>query len=395
MSNSISALSCVVTVDSKYSTAGLSKIYFRIRENRVKRDIFTKIKWPKEFFDRKNQLLLPRYADDPDVVPNNLKLNEYKAVAHRLQLSGYLKDNAITMDDLVKEFDQVGRGDDFFNFMSSCAKDLYNNNIVVYGTYNRHKSTLHTLQEFFKAPLLPINKINLEFIERFDAWARRSHKRSHNTVCGYHKDLKKYLGVAVRKCLISKNPYEEFSFAYVDGEREVLTKAEVVRLFALHQKPELANNERAVLTRFLFSCVTGLRVSDTSRVHRNMINNDVLSFVPYKGRIKGKILKIPLPAVAVKLIGDRQGLLFTNFSHPYINETLKIIAARADIFKRLTTHCARDTFGTLFIEMNGDVKSLSELMGHSSTKTTMIYVKMSDKRKADLMGNFDKMFGES
>ncbi|MDB5288479.1 MAG: hypothetical protein JWR05_3428 [Mucilaginibacter sp.] len=32
-------------------------------------------------FDLKNQLLIPRYPGDPDVVPFNLRLNEYRAVA--------------------------------------------------------------------------------------------------------------------------------------------------------------------------------------------------------------------------------------------------------------------------------------------------------------------------
>jgi integrase len=394
MKKAISGLSCAVTVDSRVDKAGRSKIILRIRENRVKRDLSTRIWWPRELFDLKNQLLIPRYPDDPDVIPFNLRLNEYKAVAHRLQLSGYLKKDDVTIDDLVKEFKDVGKGNDFFTFMESAARELYNDDIIVAGTYNRHKSTLHTLQLYYRSTSLPINKFNLELIQRFDAWCKRVHKRSHNTVCGYHKDLKKYLGIALRKCIIGKNPYEDFSFAYVDGDREALTREEVNRLFELYHKPQLKENEKQVLRRFLFSCVTGLRVSDTSLVDSTMIIDGVLTFIPFKGRVKGRKLKIPLPKIAMRLIEGRRGRLFTDFSHPYINETLKIIAARADIYKRLTTHCARDTFGTLFIEMKGDVKSLSEIMGHSSTKTTMIYVKMTDKRKADLMGNFDLMFGE-
>jgi integrase/recombinase XerD len=392
MKKAISGITCNVVMDSRVNPAGLSKIIFRIKQQRVKRDLFTGIRWPREFFDVRNQQLLPRAGADPDVVPNNLRLNEYKAVAHRLQLSGYLKNSQVTIDDLVKEFKDVGTGHDFFTFMHEKAKELYNDDVIVYGTWNRHKSTLNTFREFYKGQLLPAAKIDLDMITRFDAWARRNKKRSHNTVVGYHKDLKKYLSIAVRKCYITFNPYDQFSFKYVDGDRQALDKEELARLYKVFLDPKLATNEREVARRYLFSCVTGLRISDSSLAHSKMITNGVLNFVAYKGRQKGKIIKLPLSNIAKSLIEGRSGLLFQPFSHSYINETLKILAARASIHKRLKFHCARDTFGTMFIEMNGDVKSLSELMGHSNTKTTMIYVKMSDTRKAALMNNFDGLF---
>jgi len=392
MTKSIAGVSFNVVIDSRVSASGLSKIYFRLKEHRVKRDLFTKIRWPREHFEAKTQQLLPRCPGDPDVTPFNLKLNEFKAVAHRLQLSGWLKDSTVNIDDLVKEFENVGRGDDFFSFMEIKARELYKTNVIVYGTWSRHKSSLNTLKLFYKQPVLPVNKIDKEFIERFGAWAKRVHKRGHNTICGYHKDIKKYLGIAERKCLIARNPYKDFSFKYVDGDRQALNKEEIGRLYELYQNEHVAENEREICCRFLFSCVTGLRISDTSQVHRKMIVGSVLSIIPYKTRESGKVLKIPLSKIAQSLIAGRDGLLFKQFSHGYINETLKVIAARAGIYKRLTYHCARDTFGTMFIEMGGDIKSLCDLMGHASTKTTNIYVKMSDTRKASLMNNFDKLF---
>lgn len=404
MKKAIAGISCNVVIDSRVSPFGLSKVLFRIKQHRVKRDLFTGIRWPREYFDGRNQQLLPRPMDvvkgkvkatlpeDPDVTPFNLRLNEYKAVAHRLQLSGYLKNNDVTIDDLVKEFKDVGKGNDFFTFMEEKAKELYNDNVIVYATWNRHKATLNTFKEFYRGQSLQISKIDLDLITRFDAWARRVKKRQHNTVVGYHKDIKKYLSIGVRKCYIAFNPYDDFSFKYVDGDRQALDKDELARLYKVFLDPELAHNEREVARRYLFSCVTGLRISDSSLAHSKMIINGVLNFVAFKGRQKGKKLKLPLSNIAKSLIEGRTGLLFEQFSHSYINETLKILAARAGIHKRLKFHCARDTFGTMFIEMNGDIKSLSELMGHSSTKTTMIYVKMSDTRKASLMNNFDTLF---
>lgn len=392
MSENRTEVICAVVIDSKKNIAGLSKIYFRVREGRVKRDIALGIKWPAEFYDARLQLLLPRYQNDPDYGPYNLKINEYKAIAHRMQLSGYLKDESVGIDDVVKEFKNAGQADDFFAFMESKAKDAYNNDLIGYPTWNRHKSTLHILKKFYRGDRLPINRINLELIEKFDAYARKKLKRRHNTVCGYHKDIKKYLGVAVRKCLIAENPYKDFSFTYVDGDREALTQEEVGQLIEVYKKKPLSENEREVLRRFLFSCVTGLRISDTARVHRNMIVNNILTFTPYKTRGVGKTLKIPLQRIARDLIEGCEGLLFKTFSDQYVNETLKVLAGRADIYKRLTYHCARDTFGTIFLEMTGNLKLVSDMMGHSSLKTTSIYTKLSSKHKQTEMEKFDEIF---
>ncbi|MBD3749187.1 MAG: hypothetical protein IE931_06815 [Sphingobacteriales bacterium] len=42
-------------------------------------------------------------------------------------------------------------------------------------------------------------------------------------------------------------------------------------------------------------------------------------------------------------------------------------------------------------EMGGDIKSLQTIMGHTSVKTTMIYLKMSEQRQQNLMENFDAL----
>ncbi|WP_295796882.1 site-specific integrase [Mucilaginibacter sp.] len=392
MKKSRAGLSCYIVIDSRVNPAGLSKVLFRIQQARIKRDLYTGIKWPRAFFSATTQQLLPRYADDTDVMPFNLQINEYKTRAHRMALTGYLEKTDITIDDIVKEFNNMHVAEDFFSFMEVNANALYNQDTIVNPTWRRHRCSLNILKKYYKREVLPIGRLNLDFIEKFDAWARTKHKAGHNTVCGYHKDIKKYLSIAVRKCLIAKNPYEDFSFAYVDGDRVALNRDEINNLITLFKHPLLESCDREILRRFLFSCVTGLRISDTGLIHSSMIQGNDLVFVPYKGRAAGKVLRLPLQRIALQLIEGRSGLLFAQFSHGYINERLKIIGARAGIFKRLTYHCARDTFGTQAVEMNIHIKLISEMMGHSSLKTTSIYLKMSDAEKKRAMGKFDERF---
>ncbi len=57
----------------------------------------------------------------------------------------------------------------------------------------------------------------------------------------------------------------------------------------------------------------------------------------------------------------------------------------------MTTHTARHTFGTIFIELGGDVVTLKEYMGHSDINTTMKYVHLSERRKKEKIQVFDKL----
>lgn len=48
--------------------------------------------------------------------------------------------------------------------------------------------------------------------------------------------------------------------------------------------------------------------------------------------------------------------------------------ARKTLGKRITPHMFRHTFATMLLESNVDIKYIQELLGHSSIKTTMIYL---------------------
>ena len=123
-----------------------------------------------------------------------------------------------------------------------------------------------------------------------------------------------------------------------------------------------------------------------------MVRNNKLYLVEKKGGENyEKNTIIPLNAFALLLIDGVEGLLFEKMAQKEVNAGLKIIAGICKIDKSLSFHCARDTFGTIFVEMGGDIKSLQMLMGHTNLKTTTIYLKMSEERRVNLMANFDKL----
>jgi len=56
-----------------------------------------------------------------------------------------------------------------------------------------------------------------------------------------------------------------------------------------------------------------------------------------------------------------------------VQRRVKEAAARARIPKKVTTHTFRHSFATALIENGYDIRTVQELLGHRSVKTTMIY----------------------
>src|SRR5690606_12454445 len=337
------------------------------------------------------ELAISRHDDDSEEKLCNLKINHLKSLLHRLDAESFLNGSDNSLDVYLNALNSYSTNTDFVFFVIKNNNYEYNKDIIKYPTWRRHRSSLNRLIEFCGTDYIPIHTITPKLITEFDAfWKTKKKKR--NTIAGFHKDLKKQLNAAVAKRLIKTNPYSKFRFSYVAGDRDPLDQDEVKKLLALFFEEELNESIKEVLRRFLFSCLTGLRISDTHVVTRKMIVNNVLKFTPVKGREYNKTIKLPLPQTALMLIEGREGLLFEKATDQHINLMLKIIAGIVKLEKNLTYHCARDTFGTIFVELGGDIKTLKELMGHTNIKTTEIYLKMSDKRKVNLMNNFDKMF---
>lgn len=65
------------------------------------------------------------------------------------------------------------------------------------------------------------------------------------------------------------------------------------------------------------------------------------------------------------------------------NATLLNWVVSAGIPKKITFHCARHTHAILLLNAGVDIFTVSELLGHSEIRTTMIYAKIVDKKKRE------------
>ncbi len=68
-----------------------------------------------------------------------------------------------------------------------------------------------------------------------------------------------------------------------------------------------------------------------------------------------------------------------------VRSLIKKYALAAGMSKQITPHTFRHTFASLLLEEGVDIKYIQEFLGHSSIKTTQIYLHTSNSRKREIL----------
>jgi integrase/recombinase XerD len=132
---------------------------------------------------------------------------------------------------------------------------------------------------------------------------------------------------------------------------------------------------------FLFACNTGLRFVDIKSLKWKHIKDDKVQINQTKTDVN---VKVDLNNNAKQFLDERGNEEDLVFKLPRHNATLKNLdywGKRAGIEKHITFHVARHTFGTLLAFYENDMNTISKLLGHTSLKHTLKYVRVADEMK--------------
>ena len=144
---------------------------------------------------------------------------------------------------------------------------------------------------------------------------------------------------------------------------------------------------------------TGARVYEISNIWVENINlNSGLIRIMGKGR-KERYIQISNTAVLDILRKyyeenepeiKKSGYFFINnrgkrYTEQSIRLMLKKYTLKAGIQRKITPHMFRHSFATYLIEEGVDVSCVQQILGHSSIKTTQIYIHVAAKKQADIL----------
>ncbi len=88
---------------------------------------------------------------------------------------------------------------------------------------------------------------------------------------------------------------------------------------------------------------------------------------------------------------------YTNITRRYhlypttLQKAFKIATTKAGITKHATIHTLRHSFATHLIESGYDIRTIQELLGHTSVQTTMIYTHVAQKNKLGVRSPIDSL----
>ena len=207
------------------------------------------------------------------------------------------------------------------------------------------------------------------------------------------------LNKAVRDGIIPQNPFKRLDrrekFHPAPEEREFLTIEELKTLMAVP-----CTNEQ-VKKAFIFSCFTGLRLSDVRSLTWEKIHTMPDGETMYVHTVMQKTQKpvnVPLSAMALQYLPERKNPETSAFNLPVsdatINYHIKKWVKNGEIAKTISFHCSRHTFATMMLTLGADLSTTSKLLGHSNVTTTQIYSKIIDKKKVETVNLVDDLFTE-
>jgi integrase len=277
--------------------------------------------------------------------------------------------------------------------------------------YKNNLKTFKHLQKYMNGKTLPFQVITPDWLKDWSNYLLG--KVSNNCTMDYNKNLFTAFEEAVRKGIIFVNPFRKIPrherLKLKPVYRNAWTLDELVHLM---QTPCKIENQYK--QAYLFSCFTGLRWSDVNplqwkEIITKTIDGKLEWFIYFEQEKTEDIEYLPLSDQAVEILKERKLEQKENKEiSPYVFTRVKETdEENGKVYKRvwyflknwaraagydetrMHFHTGRHTFATNVLENSpdGDLWTVSKLLGHKSISATQIYAHVRDsKKKAAVKG---------
>lgn len=233
-----------------------------------------------------------------------------------------------------------------------------------------------------------------------EAWQGRLFKRlSRTSTQRYMQFVAAQVKKAKQLRLIPSNPFDDVTLPKRDQvKKRVLSKAELARFYKLKWSPTMKTAIRLM--------AHGLRKSEACGVMYEDFDGEGLTISRQVIEVAGKLevldLKtansyrwVPVDAELKKLLKKGKGYVLKGSTgkalrgrslHKWWTDTLK-----GTEFEGMTPHDLRSTFGMLLLEATVDVRTASEIMGHSPAVLAKIYARSRKEVKLDALRKVNEL----
>lgn len=258
------------------------------------------------------------------------------------------------------------------------------------------RSCIYHIKKFHNGDTIQLSQITPNWFKEFqNTYLVKEAGISLTSAYNYSKILRTVLNKAANDGILQKNPastvkrLEEPETAII-----FLNSDEVQRLADTYLEGPCGEEVRRA---FLFSCHTGLRISDMETITWSQIEVNPMQII--KRQVKTQnLVYIPVSTSVQRLILDGEEhdpdekifdltIEYRRTSYKY----LKQWAVKAKIQKNISWHTARRTFATLALENGVDIYTVAKLLGHTSIKQVAKYAKVTDKLRRSAIASLPEI----
>ena len=318
----------------------------------------------------------------------------------------------------------------FIPFVLQHNESLYKTNKIGVSVWDNVKCYMNKFDKYLRTMkrkntnennILYCRDINKKLIEDYIIWRKEVEGNSPATI---NKSLSPIFK-AIKECCIegwiSREDCERICNLYLDTEGKSYADSvekECLNIEQLRMFKELTDKAKYDRTReiadiFIFSCFTGLRVSDLISLKWSEVNMDenIISHRQYKNHAhKAKLLYIPLNDTSREILerwrDKHEEFVFGMLPSGYdlsnatdfkkvknaktrtINQSLRSIGDKMGLPFNLHIHLGRHTFAMMALNGGVNIKTTSSMLGHASTMVTeKVYATLLPNTIAEEVGD--------
>ena len=244
--------------------------------------------------------------------------------------------------------------------------------------------------------------------EKIEDYITELHKKfKQKTIKRKIASVKAYYNFLEEREIISDNPFRKIKVGFKESIilPRIIPREEIEELLNFMYTQENKSNAKVhkfwlrdiTVIETLFA--TGARVYEISNIREDSVNlNTGLIRLMGKGG-KERYIQIASSEILDLLKNyykenakeiKQSGFFFVNnrgcrYTEQSIRLMLKKYTKLAGIERNITPHMFRHSFATYLIEEGVDVSCVQQILGHSSIKTTQIYIHVAAKKQADIL----------
>ena len=296
--------------------------------------------------------------------------------------------------DVVKRFLKKEQSNEFAVFAETLIDKKREEGHLSLAT--KYQSSLNSLNRFLDGRLLTFDDMDSSLMLSYENYLKDL-GRYPNTTSFYMRNLRAIYNQAVEQGLTPQNhPFSRVYTGIAKTVKRAVNIEEVQKIKAKELPPDSTDDfSRNIFLFSLYTC--GMSLTDIAHLKKSDLQGDYLSYCRQKTgqRItirweecmqqlvdKYKNDESPYLFPIITRQGEDEAKQYQNQIH-LINDHLKKLGEELGLSSKLTSYVARHTWACIAKSQDVPVSAISEAMGHTTERTTRIYLKSFDNSLVD------------